>query len=263
VAPRRRGDLEPADATGEAGSLMGGAGVRLTLRLAGGRVTGAGFRVVGGAAPLATGSALADRLVGLSVPEARRLTAPDVLAAFGGPVPERAARSAHLWIEALGRALGAPPDAPIAPPPHDDRGILVCRCLAVGDLTIRRAIRRGARDVPAIGDACAAGTGCHSCWPDLRALLDEETAPPARAVAAGGDPVSRIVDALVGPLWRAQGIALGGASISRDAIRLRVASESPGALASPIGAVAMARHLLREVVGDDVRVELEDGAVVA
>ena len=30
--PRNRGDLEPADATGEAGTPLVGAGVRLTLR---------------------------------------------------------------------------------------------------------------------------------------------------------------------------------------------------------------------------------------
>jgi bacterioferritin-associated ferredoxin len=199
----------------------------------------------------------------MTLSEARRVTADDLARGFGGPIPDRAARAAHLWVEALGAALGAGLEEALGAQQAlgDDRGILVCRCLAVGDRTIRRAVGAGARDVPAIGDACAAGTGCHSCWPDLRALLDEESDDSVVTERPDREPLSRIVDALVRPLWRAQGLALGGASVSEDVVRLRVGGARPDALASPIGALAMARHLLREVLGDGVRVELEDPAV--
>ena len=58
------------------------------------------------------------------------------------------------------------------------------------------------------------------------------------------------------PIWRAQGIALGEAGVAGDVVSLSVARTAPDALASEIGAVAMARHALREVLGETLRVEL-------
>src|SRR5204862_379363 len=100
-----------------------------------------------------------------------------------------------------------------------------------GDREIRRAIRRGAEDVGAIGLDCAAGTGCRSCWPDLRTLLDETRGPRPDAGHAGpldppagdepaglsspavvvgsADPLVRAIVAVVRPIWRASGIRAG------------------------------------------------------
>ena len=53
-------------------------------------------------------------------------------------------------------------------------GPIVCACHGVGRAKICRAIReRGLSDVRAIGAATAAGTGCGSCVPELRAILAE------------------------------------------------------------------------------------------
>jgi nitrite reductase (NADH) large subunit len=54
----------------------------------------------------------------------------------------------------------------------------ICSCHAVGDAQIRRAIHAGARTVAAVGAACAAGTGCGSCRPEIARLLRMRT--PAR-----------------------------------------------------------------------------------
>ncbi len=60
-----------------------------------------------------------------------------------------------------------------------DRGPLVCTCLSVREGTIRDAIAAGAGNVPAIQEACAAGTSCGSCIPQLKRLLEQA----ARGVA--------------------------------------------------------------------------------
>jgi assimilatory nitrate reductase catalytic subunit len=53
-------------------------------------------------------------------------------------------------------------------------GPIVCACHGVGRAKICRAIReQGLTDVRGIGTATAAGTGCGSCVPELRALLAE------------------------------------------------------------------------------------------
>jgi assimilatory nitrate reductase catalytic subunit len=72
------------------------------------------------------------------------------------------------------RALlaGGPPDGP--PPSRT-----VCACHGATEATICAAIAAGAASIAAIGHACAAGTGCGACRPELAALLPAEAAPVA------------------------------------------------------------------------------------
>lgn len=61
-----------------------------------------------------------------------------------------------------------------AGPERAQEGPIVCACHGVGRAKICRAIsEQGLADVAAIGAATAAGTGCGSCVPELRALLAE------------------------------------------------------------------------------------------
>jgi bacterioferritin-associated ferredoxin len=209
-------------------------------------VEAAGFVVVGGPTPIAPASWLTERLVGATLARARAIDAEEIAAGLGGP-PPRVVDATRLVVSALSEALRARGG------PHGaDPGLLVCRCFLVGDLRIRRAIRAGAADVSAVSDATTAGRGCHSCWPDLRSLLDGEREPAAPAT--DGPPLVRIVDAVVRPLWRAQGVRLGRAAADGEAVRLEVAHVEPGALLSPVGAIAVAARALRDVVSDRVRV---------
>jgi len=97
--------------------------------------------------------------------------------------PDPALLPSRDWLAGL---LGQPVDAatrrallagglPGGPPPSRT----VCACHSVAEATIQAAIAAGARSIPAIGAACAAGTGCGACRPELAALL-----PAAEPVAA-------------------------------------------------------------------------------
>jgi len=55
--------------------------------------------------------------------------------------------------------------------------LLVCHCHEVGDKTVRKCIREGARTVAEIGSACGAGTGCGGCRPTLHALVSALVVP--------------------------------------------------------------------------------------
>ncbi|WP_436520990.1 (2Fe-2S)-binding protein [Actinoplanes sp. HUAS TT8] len=50
----------------------------------------------------------------------------------------------------------------------------VCICHHVRENQVRAAIRCGASDEEAVGDACGAGTGCGSCLDRIADLLEEE-----------------------------------------------------------------------------------------
>jgi bacterioferritin-associated ferredoxin len=253
VSPRHRGDLAAPHAVGEAGTALVGTGVRISLRfrrpfLRAERVEAASFRVLGGPAAVAPASWVVERVVGLSRAEAAAIAEADVLAALPG-APAPVAHAARLVVAALRAALSPAGREAVRSP-----GVLVCRCFVVSDRAVRAAARAGARTVPEVSEACDAGRGCHSCWPDVRAILDDETEP---AVVPDADlpPLLRVVEAVVRPAWRAQGVRLGRAAVEGDVVFLEAREPAPGALASEVGAVAIARRLLAEVLGDAVRVE--------
>jgi nitrite reductase (NADH) large subunit len=89
--------------------------------------------------------------------------------------------TAYGTLRALvGRPLPADPASLISPAgaevgvgalPHDAQ---ICSCNAVAKGAICAAIGAGARDVPAIKSATAAGTSCGSCVPMLKRLLEAE-----------------------------------------------------------------------------------------
>jgi assimilatory nitrate reductase catalytic subunit len=61
-----------------------------------------------------------------------------------------------------------------AGPLRSPEGPIVCACHGVGRLRIVRTIREHQiSDVASVGRALAAGTGCGTCVPELRALLAE------------------------------------------------------------------------------------------
>jgi len=55
--------------------------------------------------------------------------------------------------------------------------LLVCHCHEVGDKTVRKCIREGARTVAEIGAACGAGTGCGGCRPTIQELVSALVLP--------------------------------------------------------------------------------------
>ena len=55
--------------------------------------------------------------------------------------------------------------------------MLVCHCHEVGDKTVRKCIREGARTLSEIGAAGGAGTGCGGCRPVLRELVSALVMP--------------------------------------------------------------------------------------
>ncbi|WP_163559277.1 nitrate reductase [Halomonas sp. NO4] len=57
-----------------------------------------------------------------------------------------------------------------------EAGPMVCSCHQVGQRGILDAIRGGDRSVEALGARLACGTQCGSCVPELKALIEEETA---------------------------------------------------------------------------------------
>jgi NifU-like protein len=264
VRPRNVGDVPRAEAAGEVGSMVGGLGVRVTLAYrdaGGGRpvIARAGARTFGSAATVAPASIVTEMLLGKTPTDAEGITCDDVLDALsdGRPdeLPPRVRHATTLVVEAARRALGTPGRAPPSDPAGE--GILVCRCIGVGDRRIRAAVEDGARSAEEVAEACGAGTGCRSCRPDVLLLLDQASGAAAVEPDASMPLLLRVAWVLALPLLRALGMTLLDGSLEgEETVRLVVAPARARPDVTEAGAAELVRFLLRETVHDAVRVEV-------
>jgi len=261
VRPRGVGDLAHPEAAGEIGSMVGGLGVRSTLSYAsdggeGSLVADVRGRPFGSPAWVAPISWLCTQVEGGTWEDAGRFGPDEVVAGLkeghaDAWLPEAVVRASEFAARALRRALGIGQRGPA-----DCRGpgILVCRCIGVGDRTIRDAIRDGAQDPESIGDATGACTGCRSCRPDVLAVIDEELRPWPEAPGPDRHPIERITLVHGRRVLRALGLPLLDARFEGDTVHVTFGAPEPGATVRIPGAVALVRHTLRETVCDDIRV---------
>jgi bacterioferritin-associated ferredoxin len=239
-------------------------GVRATLAWQAGDggdavVRAAGVKVFGSAGALAPASLLSEALVDCTTEAATSLCAEDLLLVLGNGSPESLPTAVHRGaacaIDAVQCALGLPFHRPSDP---GGRGILVCRCVGVGDQEIRRAVEHGAVTPEAVGEKCGACTGCRSCRPDLLLLVHEYVHGPVPLPRADLHPVARILLARLGPILAAQGLPLRDVEVTENQVHLRLDSPAAAASLSLRGAREAACVLLKETVGTGIEVTVEE-----
>src|ERR1041385_9022833 len=108
VHPRNAGELTDATAVAEETNPVCGDRLRLSLRIKDGRIQAARFLAYGCPPTLACGSALAETIQGMSIPQALRLSKTEIAAAVGG-LSSPKQHAAALAIETLQTALAKSP----------------------------------------------------------------------------------------------------------------------------------------------------------
>jgi nitrogen fixation NifU-like protein len=98
--PRNVGDLANADASVELQNPACGDVLRLSVKLAGGRVAEVRFRAKGCVPAIACGSRLTEMMQGRSLDELRSLSRHDLVESLGG-LPAASAHAGHLAMDAL------------------------------------------------------------------------------------------------------------------------------------------------------------------
>jgi nitrogen fixation protein NifU and related proteins len=102
--PRHAGDVAEANVVAEIENPVCGDVLRLSLKLAGQRISEARFKAKGCVPAMACGSALTELIQGKTLDAAGRLRREDVLAAVGG-VPQASTHAVQLALDALATAL--------------------------------------------------------------------------------------------------------------------------------------------------------------
>ena len=102
--PRNAGQLSDANAVAEETNPVCGDRLRLSLRIRDGRIDAVRFLAYGCPPTLASGSALAKMLEGMTIEEALKLERKEIVSALGG-LPSRKQHAVALAIETLRSAI--------------------------------------------------------------------------------------------------------------------------------------------------------------
>ena len=105
--PRRRGALDAPGAAAEATNPLCGDRIRVEVAVRDGRLAAARFHAEACAVCVAAASLLLERVEGGTIPEARAVDDPALLALLDATLPPARLRCATLPLDALRRALDA------------------------------------------------------------------------------------------------------------------------------------------------------------
>jgi nitrogen fixation protein NifU and related proteins len=102
--PRNPGDVADPDAAVQVENPACGDILKLTVKVADGRIAEIGFRAKGCVPSMACGSLLTELVKGRTLQEARRLRREDLVSAIGG-LPQASTHAGQLAMDALAAAL--------------------------------------------------------------------------------------------------------------------------------------------------------------
>ncbi len=173
LKPRNVGEAQDADAIGEAGALICGAILRLTLKIDAGqqRIEDAKFKAVGCGFLIASASVLTETIKEMAISRAAMLEESAITDWFEELPPDRK-HCATLCREALHAALANYHNATREEWMGDEA--LICTCFAVSEKTIEQVVEtRSLHTIEQVTRACHAGGGCQSCHPLILDILDD------------------------------------------------------------------------------------------
>ena len=175
LSPRNVGRVEGENAYGDAGSLICGAVLRLSLKIdaASHRITDAKFKAAGCGFLIAYASVLTEIIKGMVIGEAARLTEKEIAEEFDAClVPQEKKHCIALCCEAIHEAAVHYRQTTLEEWTGEEA--LICTCFGVSERSIERVIHtRSLRTIKQVTTACNAGGGCGSCHPLIEDILED------------------------------------------------------------------------------------------
>ncbi len=194
--PRNVGEIENADAIGEAGALSCGDKLKLYLKINDkGIITDAKFQTFGCGSAVAASSMLTEMIIGKSVDEAKKITNKQIADELDGLPPEKMHCSV-MGREALEDALknyakeeGEDWQDYIA----DEEGSspVICHCFSITEQQIIDAIiKNGAKTVDDVSKITNAGLACGRCLDNIQSIVNKYVKKENKAPL---NPVQKII----------------------------------------------------------------------
>ena len=174
--PRYAGKPQLTNATGTEATFICGAVVKLSLNIEPDtkEITGGGFQTSGCGYLIAAADVLIEKTVGHKLTDLHGLDEPELLAEISRELDEFNDHRLHcagLPVKALKGALANFREFFLEE--FAGEKALICTCFNVSEERIENAVKeRSLETVEEIGEFCNAGTGCGSCQPLIREIID-------------------------------------------------------------------------------------------
>lgn len=174
--PRNVGEIENADAIGEAGALSCGDKLKLYLKIENNTVVDAKFQTFGCGSAVAASSILTEMIIGKTLDEVKKITNKQIAQALDGLPPEKMHCSV-MGREALEDALKNyfKDDADwseIEDNKKETDSKIICHCFGVSQQDIIDAIQqKGAKNLDDISKLTSASLACARCKENIEHLL--------------------------------------------------------------------------------------------
>lgn len=261
--PKNAGEIENPDAVGEAGSILCGDALRLTLKIdrKTNKIIDARFQTFGCASAIASSSALTELIKGKTLDEALKITNQDIAEYLGG-LPKEKMHCSVMGREALEDAIANFRGE--KKPKLEEK--IVCECFEVSEEKLRKvAIENHLTTVEDITNYTKAGGGCGSCIPKIEAILKDiwSVKPVTERVAKTKKLtnlqkialIQDVIDKEIRPRLQSDGGNIELIDIEGNKVVIALRGMCVGCLMGNVTLKSI-EDKLRELVSEDINVEV-------
>ena len=264
--PRNVGEIDNADAIGEAGSLACGDSLKIYLKIKDGIVTDAKFQTFGCGSAVASSSILTEMIIGKTVDEVKKITNKDIADELGGLPPEKMHCSV-MGYEALEDALKNWDDYTDLDDLRNEENAqkvgekIVCTCFGVTENVIWDAIKiNGLKTVEEITNYTKAGGACGRCKAVIQDIIDTyykkegkeevQTLTPAQKILK----INNVIENQVSPELRKDGGDITLVDIQDNKVMVKLRGKCSGCKNSHLTLKAFVEKTLKDTVDQNIEV---------
>ena len=192
INPKNVGEIENADAVGEAGALSCGDKLKLYLKIYNNVIVDAKFQTFGCGSAVAASSVLTEMLIGKTLDEARKITNKQIADELDGLPPEKMHCSV-MGREALEDALKNyyQEDWEDLEEEIEEGSQIICHCFGVTEKQIIDAIlNNGAKTFDDISKITSAGLACGRCRENIKNIISKYVKQEEKQILT---PVQKII----------------------------------------------------------------------